>query len=139
MVELPISVEVSDTTLKSKKSIAAKKLREEFQFKINQSQAYRLAVLLALHGSQTSVEQAKKKTQVLNGFGFDACDAPALTPLAVKVKAGTPLSHEEDAMLRKRLPKYSMQFAKARSLGELPAAAVDAALAIVALPAMEAA
>lgn len=113
--------------MKATNSIALKNLRQEFKLKIAHNKAYRHAVLRHLYASQTSDEQATKKTQYLNGAGFTAPDAPVLSNIAARLKAGGSLEPIEELVLRQRLPKYVMQFTVLRKLEELTASAVQSA------------
>lgn len=87
-------------------------------------EAYRHAVVCQLHSKQTSSEQVLKKTRELNGLGFSSPDAPALSPIAEKLKAGEPLNEGEVALLCSRLPKYWGQFSRLLTLRELDAPSV---------------
>jgi endonuclease III len=99
---------------------AVEKLREEFKSKIQQSVEYRYRALMALYEAQTAIEKAGKKTNILNGVGFDRIDAAELTRLAEKVKAGELLEDTEEAKLLASLPKYWGQFLRLQGLYELP-------------------
>jgi hypothetical protein len=99
---------------------AVEQLREEFKSKIQQSVEYRHRALMALYEAQTAIEKAGKKTNELNGIGFDRIDASELTRLAEKVKAGEWLDDAEEAALCESLPKYWGQFLRLQDLYELP-------------------
>jgi hypothetical protein len=89
-----------------------KKLRDEFNSRVENSKAYRHGAARFLYANQTFEEQDRKKTQYANGSGFTAPDAPLLSRLAEKLKAGKPLNAGEEQALRCRLPKYWGQFTR---------------------------
>lgn len=91
---------------------------EEIKAKIASSNAWRRQALLALYDRQTAQEQDAMRTEELNGRGFTGWDAELLTAFAQQAQTKGWLSPKQDAILMKRLPKYSAQLARIAN-GEL--------------------
>ncbi len=92
---------------------------------------YRCEAMAILHTLQTEHEQATKSTRDKNRQGFMSSHAVKGSEVAVKIKAGEPLSAEDWATVNKIAPRYSRQlatFARARAIAENPALAETARL-----------
>ena len=82
--------------------------------------------MAVLHTLQTEHEQATKSTRDKNRQGFMSSHAVKGSEVAVKIKAGEPLSDEDWATVNKIAPRYSRQlatFARAQAIANDPALA----------------
>ena len=72
---------------------------------LNSDPEYTRQLLLRLNALQTQWEQQVEQTLEDNGVGFNSADAPVLTQIA-QAATDRPLTAEELAVCRHRLPKY---------------------------------
>lgn len=91
---------------------------EEIKARLAATAEFRKHALLAIFDRQTAQEQDAMRTTDLNGRGFTGWDAELLTSFAQQLQTRGYLSPKQDAILSKRLPKYSTQLARIAN-GEL--------------------
>ena len=90
------------------------------------SQAYRIEAMAILHTLQTAHEQETKSTLNKNRQGFMSSHAVKGSTVAMKIKAGEPLSEDDLAVVDTIAPRYSRQlatFARAQEIANDPALA----------------
>jgi hypothetical protein len=87
---------------------------------------YRCQAMAILHTLQTEHEQATKSTLNKNRQGFMSSHAVKGSTVAVKIKAGEPLTAEDVAVVDTIAPRYSRQLAtwsRAQAIANDPALA----------------
>jgi hypothetical protein len=117
--------------------------KKTIKAKLDTDQAYRIQAMAILHTLQTEHEQATNSTVVKNRQGFMSSHAVKGSKVALKIKAGEPLSPEDLDVVDTIAPRYSRQlatFARAQAIAADPALAATAEMfsANKNLPAVEA-
>ncbi len=89
--------------------------QQNLAFRITADPRFAEWCLLVLFSRQSWQEKRYSSSFYKNKIGFDAADALALSKIARRLEAGKTLSDDEQAVLRKRLPRYHRQISTALS------------------------
>jgi hypothetical protein len=103
--------------------------KAQIKNRLDNDQAYRIQAMAILHTLQTEHEQATKSTLNKNRQGFMSSHAVKGSTVAMKIKAGEPLTDEDLVVVDTIAPRYSRQlatFARAQEIAQNPALAKTA-------------
>jgi hypothetical protein len=105
--------------------------KSSIKARLTNEPAFRLAAMVCLYDMQTAHEQDTKSTLNKNRVGFMSSHAVKGSTVAVKIKAGEPLSAEDLVTVDTIAPRYSRQIAlhfRAQAIAADPSLAATAAL-----------
>ncbi len=98
--------------------------KNQIKSQLDSDPAFRLQAMAILHTLQTEHEQATKSTLNKNRQGFMSSHAVKGSKVAEKIKAGEPLTDEDNEIVATIAPRYSRQLAtymRAQAIANDPA------------------